>query len=300
MKLKIIMIEDDAADYGLGRAWRALALYLYSKYDVVYVSVNKLHSELVDSVRYVKLPEKYKGDKTKNSLRRALGSAHALRTILRQEKPDIAISFGLYSCARMAIATIGLPIKVVMAERGNPLRHSARGQACVQFIYMFADCLIYQSEAGKQCASKVNQKKCVIIPNALYRDNLPISDSMCVRKEIVTSGRIHPDKRYDMLLKAFAMFIEKHPNYTLTIYGEEERGETRGFLSQLKLLSHDLGIENHVHFAGYVDDVCQRMAGARAFFLRRLEKECRIQLSKRWLLACRVLQRIMNLVVLMN
>lgn len=265
MTSKIAMVEDDAADYGLGRAWRALTLYLNSKYSVVYISVNELHHDLEGTIRYIHLNEKYDGDKTKNNLRRAAGSAPMLRKILKAEKPDVVISFGLYACARLAVATLGLPIKVVMAERGNPMRHSVKGRACVQFIYSFADRIIYQSEAGKRCASKANQRKSVVIPNALYRDNLPISDPMCGRREIVTSGRIHPDKRYDMLLRSFAAFQQGHTDYKLTVYGEEEKGETRGFLSQLRLQSKELGIDDHVVFAGYVEDVCGKMAGARAF-----------------------------------
>lgn len=86
--------------------------------------------------------------------------------------------------------------------------------------------------------------KCHCVPNFLDKDtyarNLPKIN------QIVTVGRLHPDKGYDRLLNVWSEFIKLNPNYTLKIIGE---GESR---KDFEVLVKELNIQNSVVFTGFL------------------------------------------------
>lgn len=65
---------------------------------------------------------------------------------------------------------------------------------------------------------------------------------------ILTAGRFIPRKRFDLLIRAFSLFVRDHDDSRLIIAGE-------GFLEQsLKALASHLGVSNRILFPGYVDE----------------------------------------------
>src|SRR5204863_1006284 len=62
----------------------------------------------------------------------------------------------------------------------------------------------------------------------------------------VQAGRLVEKKGLPVTLRAFAVFLARHPNARLTIAGEGP------FLSQLQNLARDLNISNCVSFRGFV------------------------------------------------
>lgn len=65
------------------------------------------------------------------------------------------------------------------------------------------------------------QRKGKIILNPL-RNGLTHNSSPFIErnKEIVSFGRLVPQKRFDVLIDAFALFHEAHTDYKLSIFGE--------------------------------------------------------------------------------
>lgn len=63
---------------------------------------------------------------------------------------------------------------------------------------------------------------------------------------IVSMARLIPERRYDLLIRAFAKLYRQHPNTTLTIVGD---GPHRGALESLV---EELGLYDHVKFIGTV------------------------------------------------
>ncbi len=64
---------------------------------------------------------------------------------------------------------------------------------------------------------------------------------------LLCSGRLAPEKKVDVILKAVAKVVEEFPTITLVITGH---GSVEG---SLKKLAADLGIEKNVRFLGFVD-----------------------------------------------
>ncbi|HEX5200071.1 MAG TPA: glycosyltransferase family 4 protein, partial [Actinoplanes sp.] len=80
------------------------------------------------------------------------------------------------------------------------------------------------------------------IPNSVPEPH--VTPARGDRKIVVAAGRLHPIKRYDLLVRAFAKVITERPDWTLRIYGTG--GESR----PLGVLIGDLGLQNHVFRMG--------------------------------------------------
>jgi glycosyltransferase involved in cell wall biosynthesis len=81
-----------------------------------------------------------------------------------------------------------------------------------------------------------------------------------VRRNLVTTGRLAPQKNHKMLIKAFAKIADKI-NDDLYIYGE---GELRAELEQLVL---DLNMQNRIFLPGAVKNVADTIKSAKLFIL---------------------------------
>ncbi|GAB2612085.1 glycosyltransferase family 4 protein [Streptomyces capparidis] len=84
--------------------------------------------------------------------------------------------------------------------------------------------------------------KVLCIPNGVPAPEVEPSD--LETKLVVAAGRLVAVKRYDRLVRAFAKVSERHPDWTLRIYG---RGAQRAALRQLV---DELGVYNNVFLMG--------------------------------------------------
>jgi glycosyltransferase involved in cell wall biosynthesis len=73
---------------------------------------------------------------------------------------------------------------------------------------------------------------------------------------LIAVGRLAPQKGFDLLLPAFARFLDGYPGAMLTILGE---GPQR---AELGTLADELGIAPMVHMPGHSDEVPKMIAGA--------------------------------------
>ncbi|MEU7467440.1 glycosyltransferase family 4 protein [Streptomyces sp. NPDC044984] len=72
------------------------------------------------------------------------------------------------------------------------------------------------------------------IPNSVPQPTVEPSD--CTRKIVVSAGRMHHIKRYDLLIRAFAGLAEEFPDWQLRIYGDGgEAGKLRALVTELGL-----------------------------------------------------------------
>ncbi len=76
---------------------------------------------------------------------------------------------------------------------------------------------MFQTVEASKCYNRRAQRLSVIIPNPII-DNLPEARAI-ERKEVVTVGRLAPEKNQRLVIKAFAIFSNDNPDYQLKIYG---------------------------------------------------------------------------------
>jgi glycosyltransferase involved in cell wall biosynthesis len=77
------------------------------------------------------------------------------------------------------------------------------------------------------------------IPNSVPQPAVPPSD--CAHKVVVSAGRMHHIKRYDLLIRAFGMLADEFPDWQLRIYGDGgEAGTLRTLVRELGLAGRAL------------------------------------------------------------
>ena len=77
-------------------------------------------------------------------------------------------------------------------------------------------------------------KKLYVIPNAL--PFIPQQISTCENKKAISVGRLSPEKGYDLLIKAWKLVTERHPDWELEIYGDgQEKSKLYSIISEYSL-----------------------------------------------------------------
>ena len=158
-----------------------------------------------------------------------------LRGVAKRNPGACIVAFEYFVNMQTVIACAGLPNRLVISERNDPARvGSGRRTGWMrERLYRRADMLVCQTDdAAAYFSDKI--QKCVIL-NPL-KDNLPEPFDGERRKAVVTFCRLEPQKNLEMLLRAFAEFHKKHPDYSLEIYGDGSERES------LIALASDLGI----------------------------------------------------------
>jgi glycosyltransferase involved in cell wall biosynthesis len=139
----------------------------------------------------------------------------------------------------------------------------------------FSDCVITISDALKDLIAEnegIDRKRMVTVYYGL--EHLHSGEGgLTVRREfnldpdtplLVDVGRLIPVKSHDTLIRALTRIIPSFPNLRLFIIGE-------GILKEeLKELVRTLGLEDHVIFTGYREDVSRFMKDADLFIFPTL------------------------------
>lgn len=211
--------------------------------------------ELHDDVKY-----KYLNVDTNNKVRKYLKRVSGIKKVLDNFQPDWVISF---------ITQEVLPLhflgkyRIIYSERTNPAAKPWYLRMITFASYSLSYQVVFQTEWARSYFSKYIQKKSSIIANPVV-DNLPIWDPGNNSKVIITAGRISPEKNHKMLIKAFALFHKKHPDYHLKIYGKPIYKEAK---EELIKLTNELNVGEYVEFPGFSNDIYLIMQNAAIFVL---------------------------------
>jgi glycosyltransferase involved in cell wall biosynthesis len=85
----------------------------------------------------------------------------------------------------------------------------------------------------------IEQLPVIGIPNSVPRPVVTPSDNS--RQVVVSAGRMHHVKRYDLLIRAFAKVADEFPDWQLRIYGDgSEAAKLRGLVTELDLAGRAL------------------------------------------------------------
>lgn len=158
-----------------------------------------------------------------------------LRKFLREVKPDIVIAFARKANYRALTATIGSRIPVVISIRIHPVGYYDFWSDKIQIPLLFrraAGC-VFQTPDQKAFFPKYLQKKSRIILNPIHDKFIGNPIPEIREKTVVHSGRLVDFKNQLMLIRAFVRVHEKHPDYTLRIYGPDSQDGTKEKLEAL-------------------------------------------------------------------
>ena len=170
----------------------------------------------------------------KSTKRQAMDRILNLRKFLKKEKPDILIAFAYKANYRALMAAYGTRFPVIVSVRTDPYLHyvSKKDKLLIPLLYPTAAGNVFQTEGAKSFFSKKIQKRSRIILNPIHDKYLGVPKPAKRRKAVVQSGRLVDFKNQLMLIEAFMLVHEKHPDYVLEIYGGDSHDGTKELLEE--------------------------------------------------------------------
>ncbi len=172
--------------------------------------------KLYDGIKWIDVTDDKKG---------MMGKISHIRSIIKEIKPNVSVSFLLDANVYNILACLGLKTKSVVCERNDPYRPSYYKLKILRPLFRYADGAVYQLPKVRDYYSNIKVPT-TIIPNPIVAKTDIRCESFDKRKHIIaTHGRIEfSQKRQDILIEAFAKLIQDYPDYQLHIYGSQWPG----------------------------------------------------------------------------
>ena len=260
-KRKIIIITRNLLGGGAERVIAQLANYFVAQgkeCEIITIDNNEIFYKLDPRITV-----KMIGRKSNNKLLDRIARYWLVRKMVKQKSPELVLSFpeeiGIY----VLLALLGTGIPVYVSERNNPwvMPDSKVTRLLRTLMYPFAKGIIFQTEMAKSFFPKSVRRKGVVLANPVEGERIPVQYTGIREKVIVGAGRLFQQKNFSLLIKSFSVFSQKHPEYTLRIYGE-------GYmLEDLTALSRELGVQDKVEFPGKSATLLENMNSAAMFVL---------------------------------
>ncbi|MCM3539121.1 glycosyltransferase family 4 protein [Priestia endophytica] len=185
-----------------------------------------------------------------------------LRKCINDARPNLVVTFMADIVRIVTLSMRGIDVPIIGSERANPLGYSKKQFNKYAQSYDRCTKLVFQTNKAASVFDKDILSKSVVIPNPSIPRLNPIEAHKGQRKKVIAAaGRLHSQKRFDILISAFSKVIEQHPDYQLHIYGE---GEEREVL-QNKIT--ELNIEDKVFLKGEHKDVFSQVNDNSMFVL---------------------------------
>ncbi|TWA57126.1 glycosyltransferase involved in cell wall biosynthesis [Sinorhizobium medicae] len=156
---------------------------------------------------------------------------YRLRSAIRHSQPDFVLSFLTRTNVLTLLATIGLPVPVVVSERNNPALQpfGVFWKWIQRRLYPRAFGLVTMTRGALDYFPEKMRSRGWVIANAV---DLPGEWQKRRGNNILTAvGRLTRQKGFDLLIEAFARIASRHPEWKLVIWGE---GDDRKSLEALR------------------------------------------------------------------
>jgi glycosyltransferase involved in cell wall biosynthesis len=192
-----------------------------------------------------------------------------VRKLLRAEAPDAAIGMMTTSASLLALAGGFLPPKLVGAERTFPPAAPLPPlwRVLRRLAYRRLDLVVAQTRMMADWLEANTGATVTVIGNPWLRPNPDRSEAETPGPDagnpptILAAGRLAVEKRFDLLLEAFARCAGSRPEWRLVIAGN---GPLR---DELVHRAERLGIGERVHFPGRVDNLDDWYSASEIFVL---------------------------------
>lgn len=231
MKRKICIVTRNLLSGGAERVISQLANYFVSDENVECSIVTLYKADLFytidDRVKIHQIDVK-----VTNGIMDKLLRYKAFRQFVMETKPDIILAMpeeiGIYAIA----AVMGTGIPIVVSERNNPwvMPNKKITRILRKILYPMADGFVFQTQKAASFFSKSIQRKGIVLKNPLELARIPSRYLGDRKKEIVSVGRLEEQKNFRVLIDAFVIVQQVHPEYRLTIWGEgRKRSELEAY-----------------------------------------------------------------------
>ena len=221
--------------------------------DILLLLNNKKEYDIEPNINIVDL-----SGTTDSRLKRLPYWLKSIRRYIKDNRPNVIISFVARINIITQIAASGLNTKMIVSERNDPRLdgRSALIDRLTRYYYPKAHKVVFQTKRAKSFFDELNNG--VIIPNPI---EVMAYAKEKKKKKIVTAGRLAKQKNHRLLISAFKRVYKLHPDYLLEIYGE---GDLR---QELERQIVEEGMSSHVKLMGNKKNLHECMADAEMFVL---------------------------------
>ena len=193
-----------------------------------------------------------------------------LRRYVQKSGTEVCVAFteGVY-CATIC-TLLGTRIPVIASERLDPHYMSWQRNLLKKIFLPHAAWLVVQTEHIKSYFKGKVAKKTSIILNPVNEKVFEVNDERLMvngdgvkvkENTIISVARLFPQKRQEILIKAFANIAEQFPEWKLVIYGEgPERNALESLVERLK-------IKDKISLPGRCETIIEELNKAKIFAL---------------------------------
>lgn len=195
---------------------------------------------------------------TPAQIRSTLGN---VETYLKKINPDVVISFTNVTCAQVSIVCKKMGIPVIFSERNDPRRllTGIKDKIFQALLIHNVKHMVFQTEGAKRIYPKKIAKNSVVILNPVDTSKFPPYYEGDRKREIVSVGRLEPQKRQDILIRAFRIVADTYPDIALRIYGEG------GQRDALEALIKELQLEDRAFLMGAKSNIFEQINESALF-----------------------------------
>lgn len=249
--MKIGFLISDLNAGGAERATSSLANYFSQHgHEVEIITFKDVDSfyPLNDKVEHLRLG--FDEIALSLSLKRIFGALKRMlkiRSFIKKRKLDVLIGMSFSMTWYTVLATKLTKTKSIGTERNNPYKYKATkiNSFLRRFFYKFCDGYVFQTKKASRFFTDKLKKRDVIIPNAIFNETVYSLNVPAQREKLICAvGRLNKQKRFDILIDAFASIADKIPEHRMVIFGE---GELRTELEE-KIAS--LSLEERISLPG--------------------------------------------------
>lgn len=204
------------------------------------------------------------GDEKRNRLSRYLRRIRYLEEFMEEYRPDVVVAFARLALFRALMAKKKTGVPVVVCVRIDP-RSEYRGVRNFFQIKKYmktADGAVFQTKDAEDYFRRDLTCSSTIILNPITPKYLGLPPVKERNKTIVNAARLVAFKNQVLLVRAFSIVHEKHPDYDLKIYGPDSGDGTREKILQTIAECH---LEGVVHLMGNSDALEKELPQAALF-----------------------------------
>lgn len=266
MKKRICFIDFDmSVRGGVEQVTSSLSAELSEKYDVYVLSLifteGKLAYELAPGVHFSFLQ---RSSSRLRVLRKELKPL--LKRYLSENKIDIAFLQGNYSGFIATTLRNGTNIKLIFCDHGDLISQWKQKQiTTIRFIAsLLSHRVVTLTKSNQEDYIRkfhLPRRKISNIYNWVSPDQVYSKHYCRNSRKIIAAGRMEEEKGFDLLLSAFSVVVEKHPDWHLDLWGD-------GVLwDDLHRLTEELQLNENVRFMGMRSDIFEHYGDYAMFML---------------------------------
>lgn len=199
----------------------------------------------------------------------------ALRSVLKRERPDVAVAMMATANALLAVASMGTGVPAIGSERTFPPRMpmGRLWERVRRYTYGRLGGVVAQTEPTAQWLAEytaARRERITIIPNPV---SLPLGaggprlapskvcEGMACSHILLAVGRLGQEKGFDRLIDAFGKVAGRHRDWGLIILGEGEERE------RMEKQCRERDLDERIRLPGSAGNVGEWYAAADLYVL---------------------------------